>query len=86
VAGTSQPASSLNLPLKSYYSCTMNTTLSFWLLQQEASALAMKYSCDKQQWYLNSFLLGVKLLVRRMHEKRYLLKVLICIFQVTGKG
>jgi hypothetical protein len=21
----------------------------------------MKYSCDKQQWYLNSFLLGVKL-------------------------
>jgi hypothetical protein len=23
----------------------------------------MKYSCNKQQWYLNSFLLGVKLLV-----------------------
>jgi hypothetical protein len=21
----------------------------------------MEYSCDKQQWYLNSFLLGVKL-------------------------
>jgi hypothetical protein len=21
----------------------------------------MKYSCDKQQWYLNAFLLGVKL-------------------------
>jgi hypothetical protein len=22
----------------------------------------MKFSCDKQQWYLNSFFLGVKLL------------------------
>jgi hypothetical protein len=34
---------------------------SIFLLQQETSALAMKYSCDKQQWYLNSFLSGVKL-------------------------
>jgi hypothetical protein len=43
----------------------------------------MKYSCDKQQWYLNSFLLGV---VRRIAQEKYLLKVLICILQVTGKG
>jgi hypothetical protein len=46
----------------------------------------MKYSCDKQQWYLNSFLLGVKQVVRRIAQERYHLKVLICILQVTGKG
>jgi hypothetical protein len=40
----------------------------------------MKYSCDKQQWYLYSFLLDVKFL-EELHEKMYLLKVL----QVTGK-
>ncbi len=46
----------------------------------------MTYSCDKQQWYLNSFLLGACKIVRRMHKKRYLLKVLICILEVTSKG
>jgi hypothetical protein len=37
----------------------------------------MKYSCDKQQWYLNSFLLGVKLW-EDLQEENYLQKVLIC--------
>jgi hypothetical protein len=38
----------------------------------------MKYSCDKQQWYLNSFLLGVKLWEARIAQEKYCLKVLIC--------
>ncbi len=42
--------------------CLCHEYYSIFLLQQgQASALAMKYSCDKQQWYLISFLLGVKL-------------------------
>jgi hypothetical protein len=46
----------------------------------------MKYICDKQQWYLNSFLLGEAKVVRRIAQEKYLLKFLICILQVTGKG
>jgi hypothetical protein len=36
----------------------------------------MKYSWDKQQWYLNSFLLAR--LWEELHKKKYVLKVLIC--------
>jgi hypothetical protein len=38
----------------------------------------MKYSCDKQQWYLDSFLLGVKLWEECTRKNSYLLEVLIC--------
>jgi hypothetical protein len=56
---------------------------SIFLLQQEQASAPrntvvinpMKYSCDKQQWYLNSFLLGVKLW-EELHEKS-ILNVLI---------
>jgi hypothetical protein len=44
----------------------------------------MKYRCDKQQWYLNSFLLGVKLL--GVHEKSIFWKFTFVTLQVTGKG
>jgi hypothetical protein len=45
----------------------------------------MKYICDKQQWYLKSFLLGVKLW-EELHEKSIFWKVPFVILQVNGKG
>jgi hypothetical protein len=45
----------------------------------------MKYSCDKQQWYLNSFLLGVKLW-EELHKKSIVWKISFVILQVNGKG
>jgi hypothetical protein len=59
--GTIQPASSMNLATLEELVFLHCKYYSIFLLQQEASALAMKYSYDKQQWYLNSFFLGVKL-------------------------
>jgi hypothetical protein len=45
----------------------------------------MKYSCGKQQWYLNSFLLGVKL-QEEMHEKSIFWKFSFVIVQVNVEG
>jgi hypothetical protein len=45
----------------------------------------MKYSCDKQQWYLNSFLLGVKL-CEELHEKSIFWMFSFVTLQVTSKG
>jgi hypothetical protein len=45
----------------------------------------MKYSSDKQQWYLNSFLLGIKLW-EELQEKSIFWKFSFVIIQVNGKG
>ncbi len=45
----------------------------------------MKYSCDKQQWYLYSFLLGVKLW-EELHKKSIFWKFSFIFFKQPVKG
>jgi hypothetical protein len=53
---------------------------SIFLLQQEASALWNTVGCDKQQWYLNWFLLGVKLR-KELYEKSVFWNVSFVFFK-----